>query len=121
MGLQPERYRLDPALMELTFGDWEGLTWAEIARRDPGGLKRAAGRQVEFRPAAVAKAMRCWPSGCGLGSRPSKAMRSSSRMAATARAMMVLIAGVPPGVAVDTPIVQGRALVFDQGRCKWIG
>ena len=32
MGLPPGRYRLDPALMELSFGDWEGLTWAEVAR-----------------------------------------------------------------------------------------
>src|SRR5271165_6974472 len=34
MGLSPKRYRLDPALRELTFGDWEGLTWPEVKAPD---------------------------------------------------------------------------------------
>ena len=119
MGLEPGRYRLDPALMELSFGDWEGLTWAEIARRDPGGLKRRRADKWNFVPphgesyAMLTERVRFWL----------ETLEGDALLVAhggTARAMMVLIAGVPPGVAVDAPIVQGRALVFDQGRCKWI-
>ena len=38
-----------------------------------------------------------------------------------ARALMTLLAGVPGEVAAGTPIVQGRALDFEQGRYGWIG
>ncbi len=37
-----------------------------------------------------------------------------------ARAFMTLLAGVPGEAAANAPIVQGRALVFDKGRCGWI-
>ena len=33
MGLPPGAYRLDAALKELSFGDWEGLTWPEVEAR----------------------------------------------------------------------------------------
>jgi len=35
LGLPPPAYRLDPRLAEMAFGDWEGLTLAEVAMRDP--------------------------------------------------------------------------------------
>ena len=35
LGLSPPAYRLDPRLAEMAFGDWEGLTLAEVAMRDP--------------------------------------------------------------------------------------
>ena len=41
LGLPPDAYRTDPRLREISFGSWEGSTWAEIRRRDPAG---AAGR-----------------------------------------------------------------------------
>lgn len=37
LGLAAEDYRSDPRLQEIAFGAWEGLTWAEIRRRDPAG------------------------------------------------------------------------------------
>jgi probable phosphoglycerate mutase len=37
-----------------------------------------------------------------------------------ARALMTILAGVPPEIAVEAPIVQGRAICFDKGRCWWI-
>jgi len=35
LGLTPPTYRVDPRLAEMAFGDWEGLTLAEVAMRDP--------------------------------------------------------------------------------------
>ena len=32
LGLEPET---EPRLNEISYGDWDGLTWAEIGRRDP--------------------------------------------------------------------------------------
>ena len=38
-----------------------------------------------------------------------------------ARALMTLIAGVAPAKAAeDAPIIQGRALRFENGACHWI-
>ena len=38
-----------------------------------------------------------------------------------ARALMTLIAGVAEGAAVDAPIVQGRAILFEKAGFEWIG
>jgi probable phosphoglycerate mutase len=35
IGLDPDSYRLDDRLVELTFGDWEGLTWKEVRKAEP--------------------------------------------------------------------------------------
>lgn len=35
LGLSPPAYLLEPRLAEMSFGDWEGLTLAEVAIRDP--------------------------------------------------------------------------------------
>jgi len=35
IGLDPDGYRLDERLVELTFGDWEGMTWKEVRRKEP--------------------------------------------------------------------------------------
>jgi Fructose-2,6-bisphosphatase len=34
-GLDPASYKVDPRLREITFGEWEGLTWKEVRARDP--------------------------------------------------------------------------------------
>jgi len=38
LGAEASDYRLDPRLMELSFGDWEGFTLEEVRARDPGGI-----------------------------------------------------------------------------------
>ncbi len=36
MGLDPYAYRIDPRLVEVNFGDWQGFTYAELEARHPG-------------------------------------------------------------------------------------
>jgi probable phosphoglycerate mutase len=38
LGLAPERYRTDARLMEMSFGRWEGFTFAELQAREREGL-----------------------------------------------------------------------------------
>lgn len=38
MGLDPERYRTDARLMEMSFGRWEGFTFAELQAREAPAL-----------------------------------------------------------------------------------
>ena len=66
MGLAPGRYRLDPALKELTFGDWEGLTWAEVRARDPKGVVARHANKWNCVPPR-AKATRCSRRACARG------------------------------------------------------
>ena len=40
MGLPPDGYRTDDRLREIGFGEWGGLTWPEIAERDPDRYER---------------------------------------------------------------------------------
>jgi len=36
LGLEPGAYRIEPRLAELSFGDWEGFTYAELRQRQFG-------------------------------------------------------------------------------------
>jgi probable phosphoglycerate mutase len=120
MGLAPSRYRLDPALKELTFGDWEGLTWPEVKARDARGVAARHADKWDFVPpegesyAMLARRMASW-----LKTLTADAFVVSH--GGVARALMTLIAGVPGDVAADAPIVQGRAIVFENGAYGWIG
>ena len=38
MGLEPARYRTDARLMEMSFGRWEGFTFAELQAREAAAL-----------------------------------------------------------------------------------
>ena len=113
MGLPPARYRLDPALKELTFGDWEGLTWPEVKARDAKGVAARHADKWDFVPpkgesyAMLARRVAAW-----LGTLTADAFVVSH--GGVARALMVLIGGAPAAVAADAPIVQGRALVFEE-------
>ena len=61
IGLEPPSYRVDERLKELSFGDWEGLTWRELRRRDPAiAARRQRDKWGSCRPAA--RATPCWRS-----------------------------------------------------------
>jgi probable phosphoglycerate mutase len=120
MGLTPERYRLDPVLKELSFGVWEGLTWTEIEAKDAKGLRARREDRWAFVPergesyAMLADRLRPWLEGLS-----EHAFVISH--GGVARVLMALIAGIPPAKAVRAPIIQGRAIVFENGSCRWIG
>jgi len=120
MGLPPARYRLDPALKELTFGDWEGLTWPEAKARDPEGVAARRADKWNFAPpngesyAMLATRVRAW-----LETLTAEAFVVSH--GGIARALMVLICGARGDVAASQPIDQGRTMVFENGGCGWIG
>ena len=120
MGLAPARYRVDPRLKELTFGDWEGLTWPEAKARDSKGVAARRADKWNFVPphgesyAMLAVRIRAW-----LDTLTAEAFVVSH--GGVARALMTLTAGLPSEVAASAPIAQGRAMVFENGRCDWIG
>lgn len=120
MGLAPGRYHRDAVLKELSFGLWEGLTWSEIEVKDPKGLRERRADRWRFAPAGgesyamLAERLRPWLDGL-------KEHAFVISHGGVARVLMALIAGVPPKKAVAAPILQGRAIVFENGGCRWIG
>lgn len=120
MGLAPGRYRRDPTLMELSFGDWEGLTWPEIEARDPAGLHAREADKWNFVPSnGESYAMLCDRL------RPWVAARTGDAFVAShggvARALMTLLAGISPEIATEISIWQGRAILFENGGYRWVG
>ena len=119
MGLAPERYRLDPTLKELSFGDWEGLTWPEVEARDPAALRAREAGKWNFAPTdGESYAMLCDRVRPWLAARNGDAFVASH--GGVARAFLALIAGVKPETAAEVGIWQGRALVFENGGYRWV-
>jgi probable phosphoglycerate mutase len=120
MGFKPERYRLSSTLKELTFGDWEGLTWPEVEARDPAGGKAREADKWNFAPprgesyAMLVERLRPW-----LAAREADCFVASH--GGVARAMMFILAGVGAEEAASANIWQGRALIFDRGGYGWVG
>ncbi|WP_296744618.1 histidine phosphatase family protein [Mesorhizobium sp.] len=53
MGLDPTAYRTDPRLVELSFGDWQGFTFAELEERHPGCTDGRRAAKWDFQPPGV--------------------------------------------------------------------
>lgn len=49
-GLNPEAYRIDPLLVELSFGDWEGQTLLEVEAHSPELIAQREKGKWNFRP-----------------------------------------------------------------------
>lgn len=50
MGLDPTAYRTDARLVEISFGDWQGFTFAELEERAPGSTDGRRHAKWDFQP-----------------------------------------------------------------------
>lgn len=114
LGLPPREYRLDARLAEMAFGDWEGLTLAEVAMRDPEALvARERDKWAFVPPNGESYQQLCVRVGEWYAS-----LRRDSVVAAhggTARALMVHLGIAPPATAPRLSIEQGVVYDFAPG------
>ncbi len=119
LALPADDFARDKRLMELSFGQWQDSTWAEIAARYPGAVAARKANFWNFRP----------PDGesyADLAARVASFLDGLSGPAVVAahggvaRALMTLIGGVRPQDTRGMPIHQGRVLVFSGGRGRWM-
>jgi probable phosphoglycerate mutase len=119
IGLDPFNYRLEPALVEITFGRWEGLTWPEVQKHDPEGARQREADKWHMQPpegesyAMCAKRLQPWLAGI---ERDTIAVAHGG----VARCLLHMLCAVPTERAPVCDIWQGRVLVFEAGQYRWI-
>jgi len=119
MGLDPKDYALDDRLMELSFGRWEGLIWPEVKALDPLAAQAREGNKWLFQPpggesyAMLSDRLRPW-----LATVTCDTVVVSH--GGVARVLMAMIGGVSTADAPLMDIHQGRVLIFQDGRRRWL-
>jgi len=118
LGLEPMAYETDDRLKEITFGSWEGFTWAELRKKDPLiGITREKQKWDFVPPRGESYAM--------LTERVRPFVESIVENqvvvshGGVARALMALLAQISPEDAPRHDIHQGRVLEFAEGRFRW--
>lgn len=115
LGLDPQTYAVDERLMEIAYGDWEGLTLPEIDARMPGMLTAREQDKWDFAPPGgesyrqLTGRIGAWYAG----------LRQDTVVAAHGggvRALMALLHLLPPEEATHAQIAQGVVYVFADGK-----
>ena len=118
LGLEPKAYETDQRLKEITFGLWEGHTWAELRGKFQDAERARDADKWDYVPpngesyAMLVDRLRPW-----LESITEETVVVSH--GGVARALMAMIADVPSHEAPRHDIHQGRVLVFENSRFKW--
>jgi probable phosphoglycerate mutase len=111
LGLQPGGYRVDARLAEISFGEWEGLTYADVLARDQDVVARRETNKWSFLPpggesyAQLTVRLRAWH----------ETVDTDTVVAAhggTARALIAHLAIAAPDDATHYSIDQGVVYVF---------
>jgi broad specificity phosphatase PhoE len=111
LGIAPTGYGIEPRLTEISFGEWEGLTYAEVMQRDPEIVARRESDKWEFLPPGgenyrqVALRVGAWYA----------TLERDTVVCAhggTGRALVAVLGIAPPGEAVHHEIDQGMVYVL---------
>ena len=118
LGLEPTAYETEDRLKEITFGIWEGHTWAELRGKFPTAEAERDKNKWDYVPPQgesyemLVERLRPW-----LETVKQEVVIVSH--GGVARALMAMIAEVPPHEAPRHDIHQGRVLVFENNRFSW--
>jgi broad specificity phosphatase PhoE len=123
MGLDPKAYRLDDRLKELSFGDWEGYTTAEIKKVDRERVRERARQKWSFIPPgadAESYEILSWRVGAWLASvdRPTVCVSHGG----VVRSLFRIIGNIDEDEASNMPIHQDRLVRIETDRDEigWI-
>ena len=125
MGLDPTAYDLDPRLIEITFGDWEGSTMAELHRSDPNRVaERKRDKWAFVPPGGESYVMLSVRLGAVVAdmSAPAAHVRPAVIVAhgAVMRALRGLIENLPPHEIPILPTPQDRIMHWTGTEITWI-
>ena len=114
LALAPDGYEIDARLAEISFGDWEGLTYRDVLQRDKDVVNRREHNKWLFRPPGgetyeeVAARVGAW---CTTLEQDTVV----SAHGGTARALIAFLGIARPDEAVHYSIDQGVVYVFADG------
>jgi len=120
LGLKPDGYRIEARLAEIAFGEWEGLTYADVLARDEDVIAKRESDKWGFLPpggesyAQVMVRIGQWHA----------TIKTDTVVAAhggTARALIAHLALAPPEDATHYSIDQGVVYVFVGNRLTRYG
>lgn len=119
LGLDPDAFRIDPDLIEITFGDWEGHTLAELSVAQADNVsRRQADKWRYVPPAGESYAMLTdrvaeWLAGV-------RADTVAVSHGAVGRAVRGLLSGVPEAEVPSLPQPQDKVFVHRDGESRWV-
>jgi probable phosphoglycerate mutase len=111
LGLASDGYRIEPRLIELSFGDWEGSTIALLHQNDPVRISQREHDKWHFVPPGgesyemVSARMRGWYDSL-------KRDTVATAHGGTARGLMACLGIAKPAAAPLIDIIQGEVYVF---------
>ena len=112
LGIPPGGYAVEARLTEISFGEWEGLTYAEVMARDAHIVARRETDKWGFLPPGgenyrqVAERVGAWYATLARDT-------VVSAHGGTGRALIACLGVAPPEEAVHEPIDQGVVYVFE--------
>ncbi len=119
LGLPPGDYRCDGRLKEISFGDWEGLSWAQIHQQEPERYQQYLASPVDF-PMPNGE---CWQT---VFDRISSLLASLQRdsllvgHSIVLKAFLAVAGGIDPRQLPPLHMPQDRILVMRQGQFAWL-
>jgi len=119
LGLDPAAYRLDDRLRELTFGEWEGFTTAELRARLPEAIAAREKDKWRFVPPGgesyhiLSERVGVWLADL---ERPTVAVAHGG----VGRVLRMLALGLDPEMVVAADFPQDRVLVIEGGTEAWL-
>jgi probable phosphoglycerate mutase len=106
-------------LREITFGRWEGLTWREVRRMEPEKARQRERDKWLYVPpdgesyAMLTERIRPWLENL-------KGPTLAVSHGGVARAILALTGLVNPVEAASVDIWQGRVMIIEKGRFRWV-
>ena len=119
IGLDPAAYALDDRLMELTFGDWEGFTTAELRTKLPAAIAEREHDKWAFVPpggesyAMLSDRVGGWLAGLD---RPTFVVAHGG----VGRVRRRLALGLDPEAVVVADFPQDKVMLIEDGTERWI-
>jgi broad specificity phosphatase PhoE len=119
LGLDPDAFVFDDRLKELTFGRWEGQTFADIRAREPRVMKARDADRWGHRP----------PDGESYADVATRVQTLLDELTGPtvlvshggiARTMLALVGGADRETLPRMHIQQGRAMVVENGGWRWV-
>lgn len=119
LGLDPDAYRVDPALKELSYGHWQGVLQSELPTTDPVGLAARTEDPYNWRPdngesyADLVERTNDWLKG----------VTRDSIIAAhggTIRCLHALLLNLPTRDVPSLAIPQDKVLVIKDDHGRWL-